>query len=99
MEQAVVPAQQVSEAKPGRGQGTNLEFHCHSVVGAANCLGQKMNDTIYLLWFVQKHQEDDDAELLIGVYDSEAAAKAASESLQGQPGFVDFPERFQIQPA
>jgi len=65
-------------------------------VVAANCLGKKMNDSVYLLWFVQEHQQNDDTELLIGVYDSEAAAKAAIGRVNGQPGFVDFPEGFQI---
>jgi hypothetical protein len=55
-----------------------------------------MNDRVYLLWFVPEHQEDGDTELLIGVYDSEAAAKAAIGRVKGQPGFVDFPEGFQI---
>jgi len=55
-----------------------------------------MNDSVYLLWFVQEHQQNDDTELLIGVYDSEDAAKAAIGRVKGQPGFVDFPEGFQI---
>jgi hypothetical protein len=55
-----------------------------------------MNNRVYLLWFVQEHQEEDATELLIGVYDSEAAAKAAIERVKDQPGFVDFPEGFQI---
>ena len=39
-----------------------------------------------------------DIELLIGVYASESAAKAAIERLKGQRGFVEFPEGFQIHP-
>jgi hypothetical protein len=57
-----------------------------------------MSDRVYLLWFVrERHDEkESDAELLIGVYDSETAAKAAIDRLKNKPGFVDFPEGFQI---
>jgi len=40
----------------------------------------------------------DDAELLIGVYTSEAEARAAIERVKDQPGFVEFQEGFQIHP-
>jgi len=52
--------------------------------------------TLYLLWFVQECEASDDIELLIGVYDSEDAAKAAIERLKMKAGFVDFPEGFEI---
>jgi hypothetical protein len=56
----------------------------------------KVNGSVYLLWFVQEGEGDDDTELLIGVYNSEPAAKAAIERLKDKPGFTDFPDGFQI---
>ena len=53
---------------------------------------------VYLLWFVQERPEAEDIELLIGAYESEADASAAIERLKAKPGFVDFPEGFQIHP-
>lgn len=53
------------------------------------------SNRVYLLWFVRE-QQGDDIELLIGVYDSESAAKVAIERLRDKPGFVDFPDGFQI---
>lgn len=50
---------------------------------------------IYLLWFVPEDDGDEDA-LLIGVYDSEAAAQDAIERLRAKPGFVEYPSGFQI---
>ncbi len=55
-----------------------------------------VSDIVYLLWFVQEHEKGQQTELLIGVYDSEASANAAIERLKKKPGFVDFPEGFQI---
>jgi hypothetical protein len=55
-----------------------------------------MGMKVYLFWFIpQEHREDDDG-LLIGVYESDAAAKAAIERLRGKPGFVEYPEGFEI---
>ena len=51
---------------------------------------------IYMLWFVQEQNECEDIELLIGVYATEAEAKDAIERRKDKPGFVDFPEGFQI---
>jgi len=51
---------------------------------------------VHLLWFVQEWEQEEDTELLIGVYDSEANAKAAIERLRDKPGLVDFPQGFQI---
>ena len=36
-----------------------------------------MSNIVYLLWFVQEHDQTRDTELLIGVYDSEDSAKKA----------------------
>ncbi|HYM07982.1 MAG TPA: hypothetical protein VEU11_15610 [Terriglobales bacterium] len=53
---------------------------------------------VHLLWFVQENPEGEDTELLLGVYSSEAAAKTAIQRLQDKPGFVSFPDGFQIHP-
>jgi hypothetical protein len=54
-------------------------------------------NTVYLLWFEKEGPEgEEDTELFIGVYSSEAAAKAAIERLKGKRGFAEFPEGFQI---
>jgi homoserine kinase type II len=57
-----------------------------------------MSNTVHLLWFVNEIPECEDAELLIGVYSSEAEAKAAIQRLKDQKGFADFPDGFQIHP-
>jgi len=49
---------------------------------------------VYLLWFVR---EEEGMELLIGVYETQAAAKAAIQRLKCKPGFIDSPERFQVE--
>ena len=51
---------------------------------------------VYLLWFVQEQQQEEDTELLIGVYESEHSANTAIERLKGKSGFADFPQGFQI---
>jgi len=53
---------------------------------------------VYLLWFLPDGDEVEDDALLIGVYESEPAAKAAIERLRMKPGFIDHPERFRIYP-
>lgn len=53
-----------------------------------------MADAVHLLWFMQKREDGEDTELLIGVYQSEQDAQAAIERLRGQPGFRDFPQGF-----
>jgi len=55
-----------------------------------------MSNKVYLLWFVNEMAEQEDAELLIGVYSDETEAKAAIQRLKNQRGFVDFPAGFQI---
>jgi homoserine kinase type II len=57
-----------------------------------------VNRSIQVLWFVQEREGSDDAELLIGVYETEDDAKAAIERLRGKPGFVDFPQGFTAVP-
>jgi hypothetical protein len=53
-------------------------------------------DRVYLLWYVREWNEGEDTELLIGVYRSEADARGAIDRLKGQPGFVTYPEGFEI---
>ncbi len=53
---------------------------------------------VYLLWFVQEREQEEDAELLIGVYESEQDAGAAVERLKSKPGFADFSQGFQVVP-
>jgi len=53
---------------------------------------------VQLLWFVQERADDEDTELLIGVYETETDAGAAIERLRGAPGFVDFPQGFKAEP-
>lgn len=55
-----------------------------------------MNSIVHLLWFVQERDDGEDVELLIGVYDTESAAEAAIQRLRDKPGFVNFPQGFQI---
>jgi homoserine kinase type II len=47
-----------------------------------------------LLWFEQGRPEGEDTELLIGVYRTEEAAKAAISRIKDQPGFRDYPQGF-----
>jgi len=55
-----------------------------------------MNEKLYLLWFVQEHDDRDDTELLIGVFASEADANRAIEQLKSKPGFSAHHDGFQI---
>ncbi len=54
--------------------------------------------TVYLLWYVREWDEGEDTELLIGVYQSEADAKAAIGRLRNKPGFIAYPEGFTVHP-
>ncbi len=47
-----------------------------------------------LLWFIPKHDEDD--QILIGVYDDKLEAQKAIERLRMKPGFSGSPEAFQV---
>ena len=53
-----------------------------------------MNDSVWLLWFEQERSDGEDTELLIGVYRTEEAAKAAIGRVKDQPGFRDYPQGF-----
>jgi hypothetical protein len=52
-------------------------------------------NSCFLLW--HSHTiEDDDNEILIGVYASSKDAEAAIQRVKDQPGFRDYPEGFEI---
>ena len=55
-----------------------------------------MSDTVWLLWFEHERDDEDDTELLIGVYRTEQATKSAIDRLKSQPGFRDYPEGFHV---
>lgn len=56
-----------------------------------------MNNIVHLLWFVREMAAGrEDIEILIGVYLSETEARSAIPRLKAQPGFVDFPQGFQV---
>jgi homoserine kinase type II len=61
-----------------------------------NTTKEAENKRVHVLWFVREQKEVEDIEILVGVYDSDAGAKAAIERLGAKPGFVDFPNGFQI---
>ena len=56
-------------------------------------------DSVFLLWHVREVENGDEDELFIGAYTTEQEAKAAIDRLKGKPGFVDYPNGFQIHPA
>ena len=55
-----------------------------------------VKNIVHLLWFVNEMDGCEDEKLLIGVYSSEAEAKAAIQRLKDKPGFAAFSEGFQI---
>jgi hypothetical protein len=55
-------------------------------------------DTAFSLESVREYENREDTELHIGIYASDADARAAVQSLKGQPGFCDYPEGFKIFP-
>jgi hypothetical protein len=55
-----------------------------------------MAGSVQLLWFVRESEEDEDTELLIGVYETEQDANAAIERLCNKPGFADFQQGFVV---
>jgi homoserine kinase type II len=65
--------------------------------GEMNSEREAVSNEIFLLWFVPEDESDDNG-LLIGVYDSEPAARAAIERVKNKPGFAEYPRGFQIHP-
>jgi len=51
---------------------------------------------VHLLWYVREREQEEDIELLIGVYESVQDANAAIERLRIKAGFADFPQGFEI---
>lgn len=54
-------------------------------------------DSVCLLWHIHRKVNRDDEEKLIGVYRTEADARAAIARLRDKPGFSETPEGFQIE--
>ena len=52
-------------------------------------------ESVFLVWYVQE-RNGDDADLLIGVYRTEADAEAAIDRLKPKAGFVAAPLGFRI---
>lgn len=58
-----------------------------------------MSEVIHLLWFVKEMPEgEENIELLIGVYSSEAEARAAIGRVKDKSGFADYQQGFQVCP-
>lgn len=55
-----------------------------------------MAKVVYNLWFEREYPDRDATELHIGIYETEADAKAAIELLRQKPGFREFPQGFTI---
>lgn len=53
-------------------------------------------NTVYDLWYVRGYPDREDTELHIGVYSSEQSAQAAISRLQIKPGFMEWPDGFEI---
>lgn len=51
-------------------------------------------DSVFILWHINRINEEDEDEKLIGVYQSEELAKAAIQRLADKPGFSKTPEGF-----
>lgn len=51
---------------------------------------------VHLLWHVRKDDEYKEDAKLIGAYSSNGAAAAAIERLKDMPGFVDYPQGFEV---
>ena len=52
--------------------------------------------TVFLLQHVHEFEDGHEEVKLIGVFSSEALARAAQQRVSGQPGFRDLPEGFEI---
>jgi hypothetical protein len=51
---------------------------------------------LFILWHVREDDPYKEDAKLIGVYDSESSASAATKRVQDQPGFADYPAGFEI---
>ena len=50
----------------------------------------------YFLYHIRYEDTDDEDVKLIGIYSSYKQAELAIERLKNKPGFIDFPDVFQI---
>lgn len=53
---------------------------------------------VFLLWHVHTTDDGEEDEKLIGVYSTRREAEAAIRRVNDQPGFIDTPEGFLIDP-
>jgi len=51
---------------------------------------------VYFLYHIRYEDTDDEDIKLIGIYSSHKKAELAVERLKNKPGFIDFPDNFQI---
>ena len=75
----------------------DLEFDgIGGTIGGEANRGSRMNgESVFLLWYVQE-RDGKSADLLIGVYCTEADAEAAIDRLKSKAGFMAAPEGFRI---
>ncbi|NUF49909.1 DUF7336 domain-containing protein [Gilliamella sp. ESL0250] len=55
-----------------------------------------MQRLVYFLYHVRYEDADDEDVKLIGIYSSHEQAELAIEQLKNKPGFIDYPDDFQI---
>jgi hypothetical protein len=94
------PVDQTLRVTPAMEAGkwtSRLEFGgIDGTIGKEVNRSRRMNgESVFLLWYVQK-RDGNGADLLIGVYRSEAEAEAAIDRLKSKAGFVAAPEGFRI---
>jgi homoserine kinase type II len=53
---------------------------------------------VFLLWHTHLKSDGEEDDKLIGVYESQEAAQSAIDRVGSQPGFIDHPSGFQIEP-
>ncbi|OCG41473.1 hypothetical protein A9G29_07200 [Gilliamella sp. Fer2-1] len=58
--------------------------------------GFKERQKVYFLYHILYEDTDDEDVKLIGIYSSYKQAKLVIEQLKNKPGFIDFPDDFQI---
>lgn len=51
---------------------------------------------VYFLYHIRYEDTDDEDVKIIGIYSSYKQAKLAIKRLKNKPGFIDFPDDFQI---
>jgi hypothetical protein len=66
-----------------------------TIGGELNWSSRMDGESVFLLWYVRE-RDGDNADLLIGVYRTEADAEAAIDRLKSKAGFAVAPEGFRI---